>query len=110
MNQKPWRPIKNTPKDGRRILLSEYQAGKEEWYNIIGQWIEAPHLKKQEYEPNVGWFSSYIAIYTSGPLQSLSWDCKPIIEMKPTHWLPLPSPPTRKPLVKKSTKKNRKKK
>lgn len=64
-----WRPIDTAPKDGTRILLGCFSAPKHrkmEGTVAVAGWSEA------------GW----------GPFNPLWWP--------PTHWMPLPTPPTGK--------------
>lgn len=63
----PWQPIESAPKDGESVILHE------------------PHE-----EPTVGWWSRYRHKWVA--LRS-GYDENIDDNTKPTHWMPLPSPP-----------------
>jgi hypothetical protein len=62
-----WQPIESAPKDGREILLS---STRDRFYIGVGQWAEADSTMNCI----EGWFWAYAN--------------------RPTHWMPLPQPPT----------------
>lgn len=66
-----WQPIETAPKDGRRILVSEAN-----YVDSIGcaYWSYSKEWKEE------GWYSSAC--------------CDDITMFFPTHWMPLPPPPT----------------
>jgi len=75
-----WQSILTAPKDGARILLYEINDADDvqpqigEWDKENGGWRVAwDHTKYGEIDPDVG---------------SIVWNV-------PTHWHPLPAPPTK---------------
>ena len=65
-----WQPIETAPKDGTVVLCwDEFKECDLMWYGIIQQWNEPKDI--------LGWM--YVATNT---------------ECYPTHWMPLPKPPT----------------
>jgi hypothetical protein len=68
MRHSDWRPIKTAPTDGTLIFLYEELQNKP--HVFVGSWWQGP---------NWGYFED------NGP-EPRGW--------KPTHWMPLPAPPT----------------
>lgn len=64
-----WKPIKKAPKDGTQVLVT--------WLHTWGE--NAPHIEVCETGEGGQWFYSYDGDSPSTP---------------PTHWMPLPEPPT----------------
>ena len=65
-----WQPIETAPKDGTVVLCwDEFKECDLMWYGIIQQWNKPKDI--------LGWM--YVATNT---------------ECYPTHWMPLPKPPT----------------
>lgn len=64
-----WKPIKSAPKDGARLLV--YESG-------IGQFCAR-------------WCDIADGFWEFDPLPDAYYDTT---EVRPTHWMPLPDPPT----------------
>jgi hypothetical protein len=64
----PWQPIETAPKDGTRILTCE------EGVVLENQWFNFDVLRRHKGTEYCRWFS----------------------QQNPTHWMPLPKPPTTK--------------
>jgi len=69
MNNNEWQPIETAPKDGTNILVFENDNESD-----------AEVMIANYYGGNGHW--------------SISWDDRGI-EINPTHWMPLPKPPTK---------------
>jgi hypothetical protein len=68
-----WRPIESAPKDGTPVLiLSEHDSGP---YISIRRWVSANWIGG----PASGWADEF---------------CQLRRGLNPTHWMPLPEPPT----------------
>jgi hypothetical protein len=65
-----WQPIETAPKDGTRILVSDYQMGV-----VIAKWCETCWMN------GAGWL-----VYDDRS-DTISVD-------EPSHWMPLPDPQT----------------
>lgn len=70
-----WQPIETAPKDGTKILLT---PGEVETVTIGS--FERPHLVGE-----TGWRSI--------ERDSDAWGCTYRMDIKPTHWMPIPDPP-----------------
>lgn len=79
-----WQPIETAPKDGTEVLL--FAPGRLTY----GAWVEPspePNIKYRDgFAPEPEWedFEPYWS----------SWDGGFTTEHPPTHWMPLPPPPT----------------
>lgn len=85
-----WRDISSAPKDGTHILLSgTYQwddyIDRQETGIVVGFWEKDPWFLEgidDEADRNdTGWVLANANPYTD--------------QMQPTHWMPLPTPPTK---------------
>lgn len=67
-----WQPIETAPRDGRQLLAFARGAhGERDVYYGVAEWaLDGPGRIQPHTE---GWFWSYA--------------------IRPTHWMPLPSPP-----------------
>ena len=96
-----WRPISTAPKDGTMVLLAEPVGdGEEEAVVLWGRWVDVPQWDSRgetvadpEHDPM--WVASYAAIYVSPGGEDPAWHLKPVVVF-PTHWMPVPPPPTRR--------------
>ena len=89
-----WRPIETAPKDGTEILLHapacDYKGTNVKARTTYGHWrapSDTPRIKYQDgFAPEPEWedFEPFWA----------SWDGGFTEECPPTHWMPLPPPPT----------------
>ena len=89
-----WRPISTAPKDGTHILLHapacEHEGAPVQARTTYGHWCapsDTPRIKYQDgFAPEPEWedFEPFWA----------SWDGGFTEEHPPTHWMPLPPPPT----------------
>ena len=89
-----WRPVETAPKDGTHILLHapacEHEGAPVHARTTYGHWSapsDTPHIKYQDgFAPEPEWedFEPFWA----------SWDGGFTEEHPPTHWMPLPPPPT----------------
>lgn len=89
-----WMPIETAPKDGTEILLHapacDYEGAYVQARTTYGRWrapIDTPRIKYQDgFAPEPEWedFEPFWA----------SWDGGFTEEHPPTHWMPLPPPPT----------------
>lgn len=82
-----WQPIETAPKDGNSILLAWVEAGI--WRFAVGCWDNTfEHLG---YSSRTG-SANYRGGWTDYGVGSFSYE--EYRELKPTHWMPLPTPPT----------------
>ncbi len=89
-----WMPIETAPKDGTHILLHapacEHEGAPVQARTTYGHWrapSDTPSIKYQDgFAPEPEWedFEPFWA----------SWDGGFTEEHPPTHWMPLPPPPT----------------
>ena len=90
-----WQPIETAPKDGAEILLfrdADVYDGKPVPPRVTsGAWTEWTDTAS-EYHSTTGEYLGQ-SVQDSGA-EWLSWDGGFSEEMPPTHWMPLPSPPT----------------
>ncbi len=108
-----WRPIKTAPKDQMILLAEHYPNGENGWNVFEGRWIEIPHENEvfpsrdcslidcvnpvaiwNNAKQNGHWSVVYPAIF--GYSLGQYWRAKSII-VYPSHWMPSPKPPTKKP-------------
>lgn len=86
-----WQPIETAPKDGTEILLWSGVEDRSKDGPTIGHWATdeecavyvgdcGGECRCPEYDHNDPWW--------------LSWDGGFTAEHPPTHWMPLPPPPT----------------
>lgn len=71
MSASEWKPIAEAPRDGTRVLYSGATDGIIRWVTM-GRWVE-----------DAGWYE-----INTDPTDARS------DEDYPTHWMPLPAPPT----------------
>ena len=80
-----WKSIETAPKNGRTLLLGYFNsAGK--WRTTRGQWMSQDYIDEYAEDPDFmspGWYETTI--------EDDDGKCWPI---NPTHWMPLPPPPT----------------
>ena len=80
-----WMPIKTAPQDGRTLLLGYFNsAGK--WRTTRGEWMSQDYIDEYAEDPDCmspGWYETTV--------EGDDGKCWPI---DPTHWMPLPPPPT----------------
>jgi uncharacterized protein DUF551 len=88
-----WEPIETAPKDGTDVILFdgfavsvgayEDDMSYEDFLTICGDGEGEKEWRKYiKDEPGQGWISH----------ETISGDC---VLMEPTHWMPLPSPPSK---------------
>lgn len=101
-----WRPISTAPKD-QLILLAQppFNPAEHKWVVMQGRWIDVPHtsdvvkwlmeLKKTELVIRPQWLGMYPGIMLHGhrAYDGKSYEGRPLV-IYPTHWMPLPEPPT----------------
>lgn len=80
-----WQPIETAPKDGRTLLLGQFNPlGK--WRTMCGQWMSEDYIDESWEDPDgvePGWFET--AVEAEDPPNCWS--------IEPSHWMPLPEPP-----------------
>ena len=80
-----WMPIKTAQQDGRTLLLGYFNsAGK--WRTTRGEWMSQDYIDEYAEDPDCmspGWYETTV--------EGDDGKCWPI---DPTHWMPLPPPPT----------------
>lgn len=80
-----WQPIETAPKDGRTLLLGQFNPlGK--WETMRGQWMSERYIDESWEDPDdvePGWFET--AVEAEDPPNC--W------RIEPSHWMPLPEPP-----------------
>jgi hypothetical protein len=111
-----WRPIKTAPKD-KLILLSCDEVPNGTPYVCVGRWIDVPHFNQiMSFMSNDGrlsenvksiddlytiakkdahWADGYVGILRGGDGREC-YEMRGGILFRPTHWMPLPKPPTKK--------------
>ena len=81
-----WQPIETAPKDGRVLWLGYYNAHGN-WRTLRGEWVSADQIAEcWEEEAEPGWYET--AVEAEDPPNAWA--------TSPTHWRPLPKPPTDK--------------
>lgn len=78
MGEQAWRPIETAPRDGTKVLLYCPTRGV-----VGGRWSDNRYAKT----PRPYWSNDLERLYG---VQATRFD-------QPTHWLPLPDPPTPDP-------------
>lgn len=78
-----WQPIETAPKDGK-ILLG---GGTKPWVTC-GWWDSEFRMEINEEKQCL----DYTGAWTDGTVES--WGMEENTELHPTHWQPLPEPPT----------------
>ncbi len=93
----PWQPISSAPRDGTRVLLfwpsyaySRGEAG-EPWMSL-GAWKTNLRIERLAEDRREGMVPSYFATNDEWDDYGLA-----LPEHHPTHWVPLPAPPTEGP-------------
>lgn len=88
-----WRDIETAPEDGTRVILAwqavEVAGGPLVWFQSIGCW-DAKF--DSDWDIDVGDLV-YRPAWTDGTVSS--WAYEDCTELHPTHWRPLPAPPSR---------------
>lgn len=81
-----WQPIETAPKDGRVLWLGYYNAHGN-WRTLRGEWVSADQIAEcWEEEAEPGWYETAVE----------AEDPPSVWATSPTHWRPLPKPPTDK--------------
>jgi hypothetical protein len=84
-----WQTIDTAPKTGRTLLLG-YPNSLGKWRTVRGQWMSDEYIAQYWEEPDdveAGWFET--CVEADDPPNC--W------RIEPTHWMPLPPPPTEQP-------------
>lgn len=84
--EQAWRPIESAPKDGKTMLLGYFNSHNR-WRTMRGRWFSAEHIAEQWEEPDdvdEGWFETAVE----------PDDMPNCWRTNPTHWMPLPAPPS----------------
>lgn len=91
MKAAEWQPIETAPKDGTRVLIAEPHPSAEaveSWFVVEGRYLT-------EMRTVEGWHSAHVGIMLCGGEEG-EWreaQSRHYVAMRPTHWMPLPSPP-----------------
>ena len=74
-----WQPIATVPRDGTLILLS---GGRSDQDKYVGKWMHFPIVTAR-------WWDKWIVALADadGDIVAAEYEA-------PTHWMPLPEPPT----------------
>ena len=93
MKASDWQPIETAPKDGTPILLGRKAADEDDWgISTLGWW--------QDSEPDgvdcMGSDAGFIDYQVNNffPGRSFGAEKHRYRESQPTHWMPLPEPPS----------------
>lgn len=82
----PWQPIDTAPKDGTKILIWDGKGQFAAWWDPTFE-DDAAKNEACDWEK-----SHYIGAWTDGCV--LSFGYEETYSYEPTHWMPLPPPPT----------------
>lgn len=75
-----WQPIETAPRDGTKILVCR-RFPFDCWHYDVAKWaIKREHIS--------GW-AKKVGEYSERYDENWEW-----FEIRPTHWMPLPEPPT----------------
>lgn len=91
-----WQKIETAPKDGTRVLVGSRrveQAGQPPvWRSTVAWWDDKFRADgwDEENERQI-----WVPAWTDGTVAS--WGYEECAELSPTHWMPLPEPPTEQP-------------
>lgn len=77
-----WQPIETAPRDGRYIIASRFRNGDELCWVQHSRWITVAEIIEMQGGDEDDWDAGW----TEGNEEE-----EPIY---PTHWMPLPPPPT----------------
>lgn len=79
----PWRDMESAPKDGTRILADCGAVYRKPYAVRVLLWYDALQWEG-EYGPDSGWILDL-------PDETIDAE---FVERDPTHWMPLPEPPS----------------
>jgi hypothetical protein len=83
-----WQPIETAPKDGTSVLLCSTADVDQSWPHRVSWWDSGPERWAIEHRPR--------------PDLGDGWTETVYAEFFPTHWQPLPAPPSAEPADPKS--------
>jgi hypothetical protein len=84
MEQQQWQPIETAPKDGTPVLLWERDETHDADAITIGAYVDFACIEVRDFQRQEP------GSYRSGWYDNIQGHC----ELQPTHWMPLPSPPS----------------
>jgi len=86
--QPDWEPIETAPKNGHTLLLGYFNSNGN-WRTMRGQWISQDYIdnyfEDDWADADPGWYETVVE----------SDDLPNCWLIDPTHWMPIPPPPTK---------------
>ena len=86
--QPDWKPIETAPKNGHTLLLGYFNSNGN-WRTMRGQWISQDYIdnyfEDDWADADPGWYETVVE----------SDDLPNCWLIDPTHWMPIPPPPTK---------------
>lgn len=106
-----WRPIRSAPKDRTQVLIAAVN-GDGDYFVCEARWVDVPHNNElmkswenggtrdaQKIPAKAYWRDGRAAILDhGGACTGKTWEARSDIIFHPTHWMPLPNPPTKRKL------------
>src|SRR5690606_24517759 len=82
-----WQPIETAPRNGETLLLGCFNSSGN-WRTMRGQWMSEGYIVEYWEDPDgaePGWFETAVE----------ADDIPNCWQITPSHWMPLPPPPTK---------------
>lgn len=87
-----WQPIETAPRDGSFIMLGRAESEDHCAVSFIGAWQEAYADSYDDMGQDAGFVDLLCSHFTPG--RSFGSPSHQYPPRQPTHWMPIPAPPT----------------